>query len=345
MADTRRVEEWEQDARTSEPSICRRPTRNLNPSANERARAVYRVAELSPRRRAKPIGSTRRPPRRSPTTEPKAETRPRALTPPPSADLAVEEWRDITSVRERPPRHLPPPPPAEAFEDSQAADITARRSEVPFLGDPTHAAFSGGIASWLGIEDDVTDNDRGLLPPLIEGRLERAHRRARQGRAVQMEIEIREAVAAARCARVRIPRVRLRAIEIPCYRRAAKECLKLAKRAARRGDVSAVQSALLSSRHYASLGESNADERAIRRVLRKANTHAYAAHARDAQRYAADGDLAMTKMAVARAQVCLAAAVANGAKRRSDELEGFKLRARLNSIRNRNAAGLPASGL
>ncbi|MEO1175208.1 MAG: hypothetical protein AAFX94_24600, partial [Myxococcota bacterium] len=229
------------------------PTRNLNPASSERARAVSKVAEISPRKR--PIASTRPPRARALTTGPKAKTRRRA----PAADLSIETWQERTDVRERPPRATPPPPPPEAFADSQVSDITLRRSETPFLGDPTLAAPSDSLARWLGIEDDLTDEESALLPPLIEGRLERAHRRARQGRAVQMEVEVREAVAAAREAKVRIPRVRVRAIEIPCYRRAAKECLKIAKRGARRGDVAAVQNALLSARHYAALGEMDID--------------------------------------------------------------------------------------
>ncbi|MEM6731619.1 MAG: hypothetical protein AAF658_08685, partial [Myxococcota bacterium] len=203
-------------------------------------------------------------------------------------------------------------------------------NQPTFLGEP-----HGTLASWLGIEDDITDSEGALLPPVVEGRLERAQRRAQQGRAVQMEVELREAVLAARVARIRIPSVRLRAIEIPCYTRAAKECQKRAKKHARRGDVNGTQTALLSARHYAALADIEIDEKGARRILRKANLRAFVTHAKEAKRQAAIGNLAMTRMSAALAKACYAAAVENGAKRRRfDDLEGIKLRARLNAVRN-----------
>lgn len=262
--------------------------------------------------------------------EPSVSARARSAAP--RDDLVVEEWEEQTSVRERPP--VPPESAARRVSQSLSNWFRPETGAQPtFLGsDPSEGS---SLVEWLGIEDEVTDNDHGMLPPMVEGRLERAQRRAEQGRAVQMEIELQEAVRAARQYKARIPKSRLEAIEIPCYRLAAEGCLARAKRHAKAGEVMATQNSILSARHYAAMAGAVVDAKAVRRILRKANLRAFSEHLAAAKRHAAFGNLPLTKMAVALARTCLAAAVENGARRRSvDPLEALKVQARLNAIRN-----------
>ncbi len=284
-----------------------------------------------PRRRTRPAASPPPPPKEA-LLEGKPAPMAKARSVAPRDDLVVEEWEEQTSVRERPP--VPPKSLVESVSHSLSDWFRPDTGAQPtFLG--SEPSEGSSLVEWLGIEDEVTDNDHGMLPPVVEGRLERAQRRAEQGRAVQMEVELQEAVRAARHHKVRIPKARLEAIETPCYRLASQACLIRAKRHAKAGEVMAAQNSILSARHYASLANAEVDRKSVRRILRQANSRAFSAHLAAAKKHASLGNLPLTKMAVAMARTCLAAAVENGARRRSvDPLEALKVQARLNGIRN-----------
>ncbi|MEL6547735.1 MAG: hypothetical protein AAFQ82_24130 [Myxococcota bacterium] len=339
-----------------------------NEESSHRLAREKRTRSLAPESRVVPIRRKAVYPReagREMTTGPKERTR--VADPNDRTQLAMAAELQVDAQPAR--RAGPPPPPKEAFADSQVkaapavksapprAHRESARSERPaepiqraseslakwfrpdtgaqptFLGsDPSEQS---SIAQWLGIEDELTDDDHSMLPPVIEGRLERAQRRAEQGRAVQMEIELQEAVRAARAMKIRLPASRLRDIEVPCYRMAAQNCLIRAKDSAREADVVATQNSILSARHYAAMANAVIDTKTVRKILKKANARAYSMHFTNAKKHAALGNLPLTRMSVALARTCLAAAIENGARRRSfDALEGLKVQARLNAIRN-----------
>ncbi|MEL6339380.1 MAG: hypothetical protein AAFZ38_08390 [Myxococcota bacterium] len=190
------------------------------------------------------------------------------------------------------------------------------------------------LAQWLGLEASRADQE-ALLPAVVEGRLRRAQRCGEEGRVVQMELELRRARQAAAQAGVEIASPRIRNIELPSYRGAARRFLDRAQRLARYGDVPSTQSALLTAHHYAIRGEIDLDPRRLRKIRRRANLRAFEFHARSASDHASRGLERQTQMAVALARASFAAALENGAKPRSlDELEAAKVQARLNAIHN-----------
>ena len=191
------------------------------------------------------------------------------------------------------------------------------------------------LAQWLGLEASPAHDPEALLPAVVEGRLRRAQRCGAEGRVVQMELELRRARHAAEQEGVEVPSSRIRNIELPSYRSAAKRFVARAQRLARHGDVPSPHSALLSAHHYAVRGGIDLDPRRLRKIRRRANTRAFEFHARSASEYASKGLERQTHMAVALARASFAAAYENGGRPRGlDELEAAKVQARLNAIHN-----------